>query len=73
MRFIHLADLHLGKVVHGFSMLLDQEYILNQILDIAKSRSCECVLISGDVFDRTIAPVEALRLFDEFGCLQGKI
>jgi exonuclease SbcD len=66
MRFIHLADLHLGKVVHGFSMLLDQEYILNQILDIAKSRSCECVLISGDVFDRTIAPVEALRLFDEF-------
>lgn len=66
MRLIHLADLHLGKVVHGFSMLEDQKYILDQVLSIAKSCSPDCVLISGDVFDRTIAPVEALRLFDEF-------
>ena len=29
---MHLADLHLGKRVNGFSMMEDQEYILNRIL-----------------------------------------
>ena len=32
MRFLHLADLHIGKRVNGFSMLEDQMYILNEIL-----------------------------------------
>ena len=34
MRFLHLADLHIGKRVNGFSMLDDQIYILNEILKI---------------------------------------
>lgn len=66
MRFLHLSDLHLGKSVHEFSMLEDQEYILKVILNIVDSEQPQAVLISGDVFDRTIAPTEALRLFDDF-------
>ncbi len=31
MRFLHTADLHIGKRVNEFSMLEDQEYILRQI------------------------------------------
>ena len=31
MKFVHLSDLHIGKKVNGYSMLEDQEYILNQI------------------------------------------
>ena len=27
MKFLHLADLHLGKRVNGFDMLEDQRYI----------------------------------------------
>lgn len=30
MKFIHLSDLHLGKRVHEYSMLEDQEYILKK-------------------------------------------
>ena len=30
---MHLADLHLGKRVNGFSMMEDQEYLLNRILE----------------------------------------
>ena len=30
MKFLHLADLHLGKRVNGFSMLEDQAHILRQ-------------------------------------------
>ena len=66
MIFLHLSDLHLGKSVYEFSMIEDQDYILQEILKIADEQQPQCVLISGDVFDRTIASTEALRLFDDF-------
>lgn len=66
MKFLHLSDLHLGKSVHEFSMLEDQEYILKIILGIVDDEKPQAALISGDVFDRTVAPTEALRLFDDF-------
>lgn len=66
MKFFHLSDLHLGKSVHEFSMLEDQEYILKIVLRIADEEKPDAVLICGDVFDRTVAPTEALRLFDDF-------
>ena len=66
MKFFHLSDLHLGKSVHEISMLEDQEYILKVILSFADKERPQAVLISGDVFDRTVAPTEALRLFDDF-------
>ena len=66
MKLLHLSDLHLEKTVHERSMLEDQEYILKQILGIADAEQSRAVLIAGDVFDRTAAPTEALRLFDEF-------
>ena len=28
MRFLHIADLHIGKIVNDFSMLEDQKFIL---------------------------------------------
>lgn len=66
MKCLHLSDLHLGKSIHEFSMLEDQEYILKVILHIADDEKPQAVLISGDIFDRTVAPAEALRLFDDF-------
>jgi exonuclease SbcD len=66
MKFIHLSDLHLGKSVYEFSLIEDQEYILCKVLTITDSEKPDCVLIAGDVFDRSIASTDALRLFDEF-------
>ena len=66
MKFMHLSDLHLGKRVNEFSMIEDQEYILKQILEIADREAVEVVLISGDVYDKPIPPVEAVRLLDQF-------
>ena len=45
MKFLHLSDLHLGKRVHGFSMLEDQAYILQQIIDCIASEQPDGVLI----------------------------
>ena len=66
MRILHLADLHIGKRVNGFSMLEDQKYILNQILGIVKERQTEVVLIAGDVYDKAIPSAEAVEAFDDF-------
>ena len=36
MKFLHISDLHIGKRLNEFSLIEDQIYILNQILEIAK-------------------------------------
>ena len=66
MKLIHLSDLHLGKRVNEFSMLDDQRYILDQILDIIDAERPDAVLIAGDVYDKAIPSAEAVSLFDAF-------
>ena len=66
MKLIHLSDLHLGKRVNGFSMLKDQEYILDEILSIIDVECPNAVLIAGDVYDKSIPPAEAVDLLDFF-------
>ncbi|MGN0108295.1 MAG: exonuclease SbcCD subunit D [Hominilimicola sp.] len=66
MKFIHLSDLHIGKKVNEFSMIKDQIYILDQILSIVKNEKVAAVIIAGDVYDKSIPPVEAVNIFDDF-------
>ncbi|MBQ1711004.1 MAG: exonuclease SbcCD subunit D [Treponema sp.] len=66
MRFLHLADLHLGKHINQFSMLEDQKYIFNEIVEIIKKEKPNALLLSGDIYDKPIPPVEAVNLLDEF-------
>lgn len=68
MKLIHLSDLHIGKRVNEVSMLEDQEYILNQILEAIDLERPGAVLISGDVYDRSVPSAEAVTLFDAFLC-----
>ena len=66
MKFIHLADLHIGKNINGFSMLDDQRHILEQILSYVKAHRPDAVILAGDIYDRQLPGVEAVKLFDEF-------
>lgn len=66
MRFLHTADLHLGKRVYQFSMIKDQEYILDQILSIALTSKADGIFISGDVYDKPTPSEEAVMLLDSF-------
>lgn len=66
MKFFHLADLHLGKRVNGFSMLEDQAYILRQVLTLLDYERPDGVLIAGDVYDKPVPPTEAVELLDWF-------
>lgn len=66
MKFIHMADLHIGKSLNGFSMLEDQKYILGEILEIIDKEKPDGVLLAGDVYDKKMPPAEAVALFDDF-------
>ena len=66
MRLLHLSDLHLGKNLNEFSLIEDQRYILNRILEIIAEKEIEAVLIAGDIFDKSVPSEEAVRLFDTF-------
>ena len=66
MKFIHLSDLHIGKRVNEVSMIEDQEYILHQILEQTDRIQPDAVLISGDVYDKSVPSGEAVTLFDNF-------
>ncbi len=66
MKFIHTADWHLGKTLHGASLIDDQLYIIEEILKIADDEKADAIIIAGDIYDRGFPPVAAVNLFDEF-------
>ena len=66
MKFMHLSDLHLGKRVNEFSMLEDQVYILNKIVNIIDLEKPAAIILAGDIYDKPIPPAEAVELFDDF-------
>lgn len=66
MKLLHLADLHIGKRVNEFSMLEDQKYILDEILEIIDREEPDVILIAGDVYDKNIPTIEGITLFDDF-------
>ncbi|MFR5853495.1 MAG: metallophosphoesterase family protein [Lachnospiraceae bacterium] len=56
MKFLHLADLHLGKRLNDFSFLEDQVRLLCQVEEIARSERADAVLIAGDVYQKASPP-----------------
>lgn len=69
MRFLHTSDWHLGRQFHNVSLLEDQRYIIQQILDIIarlnQQKKIDAILVAGDIFDRSVPPAEAVALLDD--------
>ena len=71
MKFLHTSDWHLGKLFHEKSLIEDQEYVLNQIIDIAKKAEEKgepyaALVVSGDIYDRALPPADATQLLNRF-------
>ena len=66
MRFIHTADLHLGKRLHDMPLLEDQIYMLDELRKLAIARGADAVMIAGDVYQSSSPPSEAMSAFDGF-------
>lgn len=66
MKFLHLSDLHLGRQLHRYSLQEEQTELLEHIRSIAAQEQPDAVLIAGDVYDRSLPPVYATQLLDNF-------
>lgn len=66
MKFLHIADLHLGKRLNGVSFLEDQIFLLNQISALAAAERADAVVIAGDVYQKASPQSEAMAAFDAF-------
>lgn len=65
MKFLHTGDWHLGRYLHGYSLLEDQAHVLAQLVALARDKAVDAVLIAGDVYDRSLPPAEAVALLDK--------
>ena len=66
MKILHCADLHLGRCLLEESLILEQRYILDEIIKIVSIHHVDVVLICGDVYDKSVPSIEAVRLFSQF-------
>ena len=65
MRLIHTSDWHLGRTLHGQSLLEYQAAFLGWLLGQAVECQAGAVLVAGDVYDRAVPPLEAVELLDK--------
>jgi len=62
MRILHTGDWHLGRTLLGADLLEHQAAFLDWLVDLVRARSVDLVVIAGDVYDRAIPPVDAVRM-----------
>ena len=66
IKLLFTADLHLGRILFGRTLLADQRHILMQLISLAKEQRISHMVIGGDLFDRAIPSAEAVALADWF-------
>lgn len=66
MKIMHIGDLHIGRRINQHSLIEDQRFMLNQLLDEMDDKKVEAVIIAGDLFDVAAPSGEAVKLVDEF-------
>ncbi|MBU3087498.1 exonuclease SbcCD subunit D [Clostridium gasigenes] len=64
MKIFHTADWHIGKLVNGFYMTEDQKFVIDQLFEKIKTEKPDVVLIAGDLYDRSVPPVQAIELLN---------
>ena len=65
MRILHTSDWHLGRTLHGVDLLGHQATYLDHLVDIVRDEGVQAVVVSGDVYDRAVPPVEAVQLLGD--------
>src|SRR5262245_19200053 len=65
MRFLHTSDWHLGRSFHREGLLDAQSAYIDHLVDVIRSEQVDAVLVSGDVYDRALPPVDAVELAND--------
>ncbi|MDX3354823.1 exonuclease SbcCD subunit D [Streptomyces sp. ME01-24h] len=64
MRFLHTSDWHLGRRFHGEDLIPAQSAFLDHLHDTARAENVDAILVAGDIYDRAIPGLDAVRLFN---------
>lgn len=65
MKILHTSDWHLGKTLCKHSLIEDQQYFIeNNFFPTIEREKPDIIIIAGDVFDRAVAPIEAINIFN---------
>lgn len=65
MKLLHTSDWHLGRTLHGVSLLDHQRQFLDWLVKLAVAEQVDAVLVAGDVYDRAMPPTDAVTLLDD--------
>ena len=65
MRILHTSDWHLGRSFHGTDLLAAQGAFVDHLIETVQTEEVDLVVLSGDVYDRALPPVDAVALADE--------
>jgi exonuclease SbcD len=65
MRLLHTSDWHLGRSLHRADLRAAQETFLDHLVDTVRAEGVDAVLVAGDVYDRAVPPVDAVRMCED--------
>ncbi len=65
MRILHTSDWHLGRSFHQASLLDAQREFVDRLVATIQAEAVDVLLVSGDVYDRALPSVDAVKLFDD--------
>lgn len=65
MRILHTSDWHLGRSFHREGMLDHQADFVDHLVGVVAAEEVDLVVLAGDVYDRALPQVDAVRLADE--------
>ncbi len=65
MRLLHTSDWHLGRSLHRADLRRAQEGFLDSLVETVRAERVDAVLVSGDVYDRAVPPVDAVGLAEQ--------
>src|SRR6185437_947677 len=65
MKLLHTSDWHLGRTLHGASLIEHQRQFLSWLVAVAVRERVDAVLVAGDVYDRAVPSTDAVRLLDD--------
>lgn len=66
LRLLHTSDWHLGRALHGESLIDDQAWLLDRMFEAVRDVRPDALVIAGDLYDRGVPPPDAVSLLDDF-------
>lgn len=76
MKILHTSDLHFGIGLHGVSLLKYQWDFCDALCDIVRGNGIDAVIVSGDIYDTSVASAEAIKCWDNLTtklCLENNV